>query len=110
APEELVLAGVSASGVLNWTQLVLDGTGLRVHRRNAHAGADGYVGAEILGRYVAAVSRSGVDWLRCGGPQARPVATTRVALPAAVACFGGGPDELLVVCRDGLVARVPVPP
>jgi hypothetical protein len=70
--------------------------------------------AAMLGsRRIAAVRRDGVDWFRITEPNDSPVLFPRsqiISLGDAVACFSSPrTNELLVVCADGQIVRVPVP-
>jgi hypothetical protein len=57
---------------------------------------------------VAGVTRKGIHWLRRGTGGLRPAGSTDVPLPAAVACFRHQRgSELIVVCGDGTLVRVP---
>lgn len=112
----LELAGLSMAGVFNWRRLFvppggpvqIEGSG---YRQGYPSGTRGYLAAALVrSQFAAAVSACGVDWLRSDGKQVKVVATTRVDLPGAVACFYSPPtNELLVVCQNGHLARVPVP-
>jgi tetratricopeptide (TPR) repeat protein len=71
----------------------------------------GYRAAALLsyGR-IAGVYDRGVDWLRRQQSQLVPESATLLPLEDAVACTVSLPTrELLVICRDGSVARVPLP-
>ena len=60
--------------------------------------------------HVAGVSRTSVTWFRRGSGKAEFIDTFPVSLPSAIACFASHPTrELIVVCRDGFIARVPYP-
>jgi hypothetical protein len=59
---------------------------------------------------VAGVTGNGVHWLRRGSGGLRPAGSIDVALPSAVASFRHPRgNELIVVCGDGTVVRVPAP-
>ncbi len=67
-------------------------------------------GTILASGMIAGVHRGGVSWYRPGRDRLRPVAQTQGDVADAVACFGCPPtSELLVVCRQGDVVRVPVP-
>jgi hypothetical protein len=72
----------------------------------------GYLLAAFLySRRVAGVKPGRVDWLRREGPVLKPWSSTAADLADAVfAAFSPPTSELLVVCRDGDLVRVPVPP
>jgi hypothetical protein len=112
----LELAGVG-NGSACWTELTFRSDFPHVDweyevtctDRHAHP-AERYLAACLVGpRSLAAVYRSGVDWLRAGAKLA-PRGRTAAVLPSAVACFYSPPtNELLIVGADGELTRVPVP-
>ncbi|MDR3636277.1 MAG: tetratricopeptide repeat protein [Isosphaeraceae bacterium] len=60
--------------------------------------------------HLAGLSRTSVTWFRRGAGKAEIIDTHQVALPSAIACFASHPTrELIVVCRDGFIARVSYP-
>jgi tetratricopeptide (TPR) repeat protein len=64
--------------------------------------------AVVRAGLLAAVTANEVHWLRRGADGFRRVATVRHFLPPPVACFPHyRGNQLLVVCGDGTVARVP---
>jgi hypothetical protein len=89
----------------------LDPNELRIVGRASSVRAEGYLAATIVrADLVAGVSRSHIDWLHTGDRGFVRRSTTRVNLRSAVACFPSPQTrELLVVCRDGVVVRVPMP-
>ncbi|QEH35979.1 hypothetical protein OJF2_45370 [Aquisphaera giovannonii] len=105
----LELAGPGEDGSLHWGRLQ-DG---QLIARNASPGpADGgYLAAAVVREgVVAGVSRSRVDWVRCGARAFQSWRATPEPIPAAVAAFPSRPTgELIVVARDGLVVRLPIP-
>jgi tetratricopeptide (TPR) repeat protein len=103
------LAGLGGGGTAYWTKLVF---GDGATRAVTYPSASGNYLAAALARpgLVAAVTAWRVEWLRNDG--GRLVARRSTALSAAttLACFPSPPTgELLVVCRGGLVLRVPIP-
>jgi hypothetical protein len=110
-PDYLELAGLGPTGTLYWSTLKIGRERVEIVGTRASTGEEGYLAGTIVqSRLVAGVTRSTIHWLfpATGGLVAR--STTRVALPGAVACFPShATHELIVVCRDGQLARVPVP-
>jgi tetratricopeptide (TPR) repeat protein len=107
---QLDLAGIGLDESVQWAQAsFLDDGNVAVAR--ARAPQTGYLAATLLGPgRVAAVRRAGIDWLRVERAQLLPWTATGIDLTGAVACFHSPPtNELLVVCRDGWLVRVPVP-
>ena len=109
APGEIDLCGLGEQGSIHWARFR---EGMLASVNSTHgAGEPGYLAATIVrDGLVAGVTSSRVEWLRCGNSQFRPWRSTDVAIPSAVACFAvRQTDELVVVCKDGLVVRVPIP-
>jgi hypothetical protein len=104
------LAGLGGNGSVYWSS-VITGLQLELEATNVIVRADGYLAATLVQPgFVAAVGRSSIDWLLAGPHDFRRHVSTKVFLPAAVACFPSGTTrELVVVCKDGVVVRVPVP-
>jgi hypothetical protein len=71
----------------------------------------GYLAAAIVRpRLIAGVTRTRIDWLRAGTSRFTLRGSTPVALPSAVACVDSPRSgELIVIGRDGTIARVPIP-
>jgi hypothetical protein len=109
-PEHLELAGLGAGGALHWSALVGEGR-LDLVARNVSAPGGGYLAAAVVRPgLVAGVTRSHVAWLRGGADAFTAMRPTEVAIPSAVACFASPRTrELIVVCSDGFIARVPIP-
>jgi tetratricopeptide (TPR) repeat protein len=106
------LAGVTDNGTIQWSQLQLRPDGHRIGFSHAAIRAEGYLATAIVRRgLIVGVSRSHLDWFRRGSRTTlSPELTLRAALPHAIACFPcAWTNEVIVVCHDGLVARVPVP-
>jgi tetratricopeptide (TPR) repeat protein len=110
-PEYIELTGLSENGSVCWSALRFGGDERGVRATNVQPRAEGYLAATLLRPgFVAGVARGSIDWLRCGPKQFTRHSATKVVLPSAVACFPSHPThELLVVCRDGVVVRVPAP-
>jgi hypothetical protein len=110
-PQKLELAGLGETGTLSWTALETSESSLQVRTRNVNTHPDSYLAATIYrAGHVAAVSRSGIDWLRCGDHRFSLLVRESIAIPDAVACFPSpATSELIVVCRDGEVVPVAVP-
>jgi len=107
--EHLELAGLGAHGTMHWSLLLLSDGTLAVVATNTSA--LGYLAMTIVrSGLVAGVRRSCIDWCRTGSGQFSSWMTTKISLPNAVACFPSHQtDEVLVVCADGWMVRVPVP-
>jgi hypothetical protein len=105
----LELAGVGGDEAAHWNEVQFQDGAATVAR--ASTPQTGYVAAALLGPgRVAGVRRSGIDWLRRERGQLLPWTATGMDLAGAVACFPSPlTNELLVVCRDGWLVRVPVP-
>ena len=102
------IAGLGDGGALHWAKLPLAQLTL-----SPPVGTDSLTFlavAIIRAGLVAAVSQDRVDWLRCGVPRFLPWRTTTVSTPTAVAAFASRPtSELLILCGEGTLVRVPIP-
>ncbi len=109
--ERLELAGVDNNGTIHWSQLCLKPDHVKMVSTQASVRPEGYQAAAIVRPgFIAGVSRSHIDWLRSGPTTFILESAMRASLPHAVACFPCSlTNELIVVCRDGVVARVLVP-
>ena len=110
-PDHLELAGVQRDRVLYWTRHRYGQDGCRRVAVNVSKSNEGFMACAIVRRGVlAGVTRATVTWLRTGKTPLTPWAVTRVPLPEPVACFPSPvTGELLVVCGDGTLVRLPVP-
>jgi tetratricopeptide (TPR) repeat protein len=105
--ESLEVAGLLHNGAVCWSLLPF-GSGPKSTRTSRDRF---YLAATLIGPgLLAAVAGSRIDWLRCSGNDFPSRGRTPVAIPGAVACFACHETrELIVVCRDGFVVRVPLP-
>jgi hypothetical protein len=114
SPEHLEIAGLGESGALHWAAFRRGESSLQLHATNVATVEDqeqGYLAAAFVHSHlVAGVTRSRIDWLRTGPSKFALRRSTRIALPSAVACLpGASTNTLVVICADGLIARVTVP-
>ncbi|MBV8381466.1 MAG: tetratricopeptide repeat protein [Planctomycetaceae bacterium] len=110
-PEHLEVAGLGDSGSLHWAAFhVVDGD-LDLVASNVATDETGYLAATLVRPgVVAGVTRSRVDWFRSGASRFTLRTRNHQAIPSAVACFPSGrTGELIVVCGDGFISRVPIP-
>jgi tetratricopeptide (TPR) repeat protein len=107
---KLELAGLNEEGRLHWSDLRLQRWG-EFSCRTIATPEEGYRAAALLGPgTVAGVKTQRIDWLLCKGNQFSPWAVTRIGIPGAVAAFPSHPtEELIVVCEDGCIVRLPIP-
>jgi hypothetical protein len=109
---QLEVAGLGEGGCLRWIILTLHPDYPR-HCQTNLSTHEGYLAGTIVRPgFLAGVRKTKIEWLRCGGSSCPffLVATTPIALPQAVACFPShATNELIVVCAEGFVVRVPVP-
>ncbi len=110
-PTLLEVAGIESSGRLRWSTFGIFVPPGSVPERHLLLPDARYRAAALLRPgELAAVARDGVYWVRCGERALTVWATTRAALGDAVACFPSPlTRELLVVCAEGDVVRVPLP-
>jgi tetratricopeptide (TPR) repeat protein len=108
-PACLELAGVSAHGhSVAWFNLDFPQAGFARVASGPHSGGPFRAATLVRPGLVAAVTSKDVRWLRASPRGLSCEHTTPADLPEAVACFPHYPgDELIVVCADGTVARVP---
>jgi hypothetical protein len=106
----LELAGVDGEGHLCWSLVQIDAGGRpEVQGTNVRAGP--YLAAAVVRPgLVVGVGPGRTDWLRIFRNGFTNLTVTPVAPPRAVMCFPSHRTrELLVVCSDGYVVRVPEP-
>jgi hypothetical protein len=112
-PHHLELAGRRENGSACWSLVHIGEDGRPVVRMTHVSGQEGYQAVTLVRPHLlAAVAPDRVDWLR--GGSGRFVVVRRgpsvVGHSEAVACFPSAETrELLVVRRDGVLVRVPVP-
>jgi hypothetical protein len=111
ARDHLELAGLGPAGTLYWSALQIQGENVEKVTTKAATGEEGYLAGTIVqSRIVAGVTRSAIHWLSPAAAGLVVRSTTRAALPGAVACFPShATHEVIVVCRDGQLARLPAP-
>jgi tetratricopeptide (TPR) repeat protein len=110
-PDQLELAGVRDDGNACWSLVQFREDGQPQTRMTNVTRESKYQAAALVRpNLVAAVGAFRIDWLRAGFSGFVFASGTHVSLPQVVACFPSHPTrELLVVSRDGVVVRVPVP-
>ena len=110
-PERFELAGLDREGAVHWSSLKINDAELIRTSNNISAGETVYAATTLIrAGMVAGVTRSRVDWFRCGPQAFAPIGSTELASPSPLACFPSHrTDELVVVDRDGTLACVPSP-
>jgi tetratricopeptide (TPR) repeat protein len=110
-PERFELAGLDAEGAVHWSSLKINDVELIRSSINISAGATAYVAATIIRtRLVAGVTPGRVDWLWSGAQKFARTSSTDLVAFSPLACFPSHrTEELVVVCRDGMLACVPMP-
>jgi hypothetical protein len=108
--DDLELVIMNTDGALYWYRLHINGWQLERRAALSAAPEGGYRAATLIrSGLVAAVSRTQIDWLRAG-ERLQQLGETPADLSQAVACFASWPTgELLVVCANGELVRVPLP-
>jgi tetratricopeptide (TPR) repeat protein len=111
-PTALEFTGIdSESDSIHWSELNYSDPDRPVLANGASTRSQSSYRAAALVRpgLIAGVYDRGVDWLRRRGHSLEPSSATLLALGDAVACFPSPPTrELLVVCGEGSLARVPL--
>ncbi|MGE5754670.1 MAG: tetratricopeptide repeat protein, partial [Planctomycetaceae bacterium] len=110
-PDHLELAGLGPNGTVHWASLNLAEGGFHLLAANVQTRERSYLAAApVRPGLVAAVGPTRVEWLRGGAERFTPLAITEAAIPSAVACAGSRrTGELIIVCGDGFIARIPSP-
>jgi tetratricopeptide (TPR) repeat protein len=107
---EVELLRLGEPGNLFWSRLSLHGHECERIGDAVSVGARYLAATMLLPRQFAGVHKDGVDWLRLDGRQLVVWTRTTVHLGNAVACFFSPLTmEMLVLCGDGTLVRVPVP-
>jgi hypothetical protein len=110
--EHFEIAGLGPNQTIRWGLLHLDPEhDLMEVASNTAVRPEGYLATAIVrSGLVAGVSRSQIDWMRPGATNFTRLSATNVLLPTAIACFASRlTGELIVICQEGLVVRVPIP-
>src|SRR5262249_30853038 len=98
-------------GSVYWSLIHLGERGKPRTLATAVSSGEVYVATALVRpRLVAAVGRSRVDWLRAGPNGFTVVGRTAASIFRVMTCFPSFlTGEVIVVCADGFVVRVPVP-
>ncbi len=106
------LAGLDGDGLACGTSLKLTPTELiRTSKSTRAPEAPLRAVALVRPGLLACVGDHGVEWVRAGGNACTLAGLSAVRLGRALACFADpGSNELVVVCGDGTLACLPVPP
>jgi hypothetical protein len=108
-PEAIELAGIGPEGSVYWSDVEFqNGLMARVATRAA-TGPEPFRAVTIVrAGLLAAVTGSTVQWLRRSAEQFQVAAVSKHSLPPPVACYPHyRGKELIVICNEGTVARVP---
>jgi tetratricopeptide (TPR) repeat protein len=107
----LEVAGLEQGGSLYWSLISFPEHGKPKTQATAVSKGEVYVAAALVRPgLVAAVGRSRVDWLRATTNGFTAVGRTPASIFRVAACFPSFlTGEVIVVCGDGFVVRVPVP-
>lgn len=105
------VAGLGSHGTLHWAAFQAEDDQLTLLASNTDARLGGYLAAAVVRPgLVVGVTRTRVEWLRCGGDRFSFSFSTELSIPSAVACYASRrTGQLIVVCDDGFIARVPIP-
>jgi tetratricopeptide (TPR) repeat protein len=106
----LELVGIDEDDSIHWSELDCRDPAKPVVSGGASTQASYRAAALVRPGLIAGVHERGVDWLHVNHHQLLPRSATLVTLEDAVACATSPPTrELLVICRDASVVRVPLP-
>lgn len=107
----LEFAAIDEDEKVHWTEMDYSGPDHPHISRGASTSQAGYrTAALVRSGLIAGVHDRGVDWLRRQHHCLVASSATLIPLDGAVACAVSPPTrELLVICRDGSLARVPLP-
>lgn len=107
----LELVGIHEDDSIHWTELFFSDPDNLVLRGGASTQQGSYRAAALVRPgWIAGVHAGGVDWLYRHQHRLLPRSTTPATLEDVVACAPSLPTgELLVICRDGSLTRVPLP-
>jgi hypothetical protein len=95
--------------VVYWSGLELEDKSLRCAA--THCSKDkGFIAITLVRRHlIAAISASHISWLRVDAKGLVVAATTNAYLPTVAACFPSHTtNELILICGDGMLGRVPI--
>lgn len=109
---DVELAGLDREGVLNWSRLhIRPRESVESVARSTASRPGGFLATTIVRpSFLAGVLADRVEWLRAGAPYLSIHSKTAVDAPKAVACVAStGTNELLIVCQDGFLVRIPIP-
>jgi tetratricopeptide (TPR) repeat protein len=108
---QVELSGISPEGELYWSLLELRTGQEKVLATQVMEGPERFRAVAFLGPgRLAGITASGIRWLRRGLRHLAITGTTRVNLGRAEAAFHSPvTNEILVICQDGELVRVPVP-
>jgi hypothetical protein len=107
--DTLEVAGLAKDGKLFASRFQFqNGAFIEVTTRTEYFSSPYLAVSHVRPGLLAAVSATTVDWVALTPDVPRLKARTEIAVPNAVSCFPlYRSDEILVVCTDGKVARVP---
>ena len=109
--DAIEFAAVGYGGMLCWARVAFPGGKLGEVKKAGRSPAQPCLAVTLVKPgLVAAVTAKAVHWFRIAGRGFTQCAEWPEAFPDAVACFSHqAGNELIVVCGDGTVARVPAP-
>ena len=105
------MVGMADHGTIQFAALRFHADALLVLGSRVAVRPGGYRAATLVRPgLIAGVAPDRIDWLRASGEKLAPVRATECVLPAVLACAAcHRTGELIVICGDGFVARVPIP-
>ncbi|HEV3449124.1 MAG TPA: hypothetical protein VG099_31095 [Gemmataceae bacterium] len=108
-PDEWELTGVNEDGVVYRSALAFHKGALLKITTHTAAEAKAYLAVAFTRPgALAAVTPRGIHWMQVSSKGLRLRKVSDVSLPSAIACFAHH-GELIIVCTEGKVVRVPFP-
>jgi tetratricopeptide (TPR) repeat protein len=108
-PPIIELVGLDESGAIHAAQFRLEDNSLELLVDRTETTEGGYLAATLLGtNSVVGVAATHIDWLGYHRDRFRVTYSLNQSFPLAVACFTtSAADEIVIVCSNGFLARVP---
>jgi len=109
--DRLEVVTLDEPGIIHWLMIGVREKSFKILANHYKVVNGGYSAAALLrAGFAVGVAPTHVDWIR---PRAKGLdvsARTKITLPRAVACFPSPmTGELVIICSNGVLARLPIP-